>query len=100
MHVHASWMGFPAPHSSHKQLLGFQCSLRMTCSHTGTCIHMHKRMIMGVHTRETKQSCVPGGPYQRLGLSPRHYSKGSKGHCTSIRVIGHELEVKGHRSGS
>ena len=73
---------------------------RMTCSHTGNCIHMHKCMIMGVHRRETKQSCVPGGPYLRLGLSPRHYSKGSKGHCTSIRVIGHELEVKGHRLGS
>ena len=69
----------------------------LKATHMGNCIHMHKHMIMGVHTRETKQSCVP---YQRLGLSFRCYPKGCKGNCTSIRVIDHELEVKGHRLGS
>lgn len=33
-----------------------------------------------------------------LGLSPRCDSIGSKNHCISITVIGHEFEVEGHRS--
>ena len=83
-----------------------QCSFSTTCSKSTTqaiaspCIYVQLQEYTKAKLNQVKikSHSVPRGPFQGLGLCPRCDPTSNKGHSTSNRVIGHDSEVKGHRS--